>query len=297
MNNAWQWLIAPFEYQFMQNALWASVFIAMTCGVIGSYVVLRRLAFIGDALAHTALPGVVIAYLNGWSLIGGALVAGVMTALGIGWLAKRSSLREDTAIGVIFTAMFALGIVLMSSSQSFRDLNHILFGNVLGVQTNELWMILIVAVVVVTILILLHKELELASFDALHAEVAGIHTDHLRTALLVLLAFTIVTGIQVVGVILTSALLVTPAAAASLLTRNLRTMMWVAGAIGAFSAILGLIISYHFSVSTGATIVLVCTSFFALAVGIKHLTKRSYDRCITTINRHHSHCRANPTTP
>jgi len=274
MNNVWQWLIAPFEYQFMQNALWASIFIAMTCGVIGSYVVLRRLAFIGDALAHTALPGVVIAYLNGWSLIGGALVAGVMTALGIGWLAKRSSLREDTAIGVIFTAMFALGIVLMSSSQSFRDLNHILFGNVLGVQTNELWMILAVAVIVVTILMLLHKELELASFDAIHAEVAGIHTDHLRTALLVLLAFTIVTGIQVVGVILTSALLVTPAAAASLLTRNLRTMMWVAGAIGALSAVLGLIISYHFSVSTGATIVLVCTGMFAIAVGIKHLSNQ-----------------------
>jgi ABC-type Mn2+/Zn2+ transport system permease subunit len=273
MNNIWQWLMAPFEYQFMQNALWASLFIAITCGVIGSYVVLRRLAFIGDALAHTALPGVVIAYLNGWSLIGGALVAGVMTALGIGWLAKRSSLREDTAIGVIFTAMFALGIVLMSRSQSFRDLNHILFGNVLGVQSNELWMILGVAIAVITILLFLHKELELASFDTIHAEVAGIHTDHLRTALLVLLAFTIVTGIQVVGVILTSALLVTPAAAASLLTRNLRTMMWVAGTIGAISAVLGLIISYHFAVSTGATIVLVCTGLFAIAVGIKHLTK------------------------
>lgn len=273
MNNIWQWLIAPFEFQFMQNALWASVFIAITCGVIGSYVVLRRLAFIGDALAHTALPGVVVAYLNGWSLIGGALVAGVMTALGIGWLAKKSTLREDTAIGVIFTAMFALGIVLMSSTQSFRDLNHILFGNVLGVQIQELWMIVGVAILVITILLLLHKELELASFDVIHAEVAGIHTDYLRTALLVLLAFTVVTGIQVVGVILTSALLVTPAAAASLLTRNLRTMMWLAGGIGAASAIIGLIVSYHFSVSTGATIVLVCTGMFAIAVGIKQLTK------------------------
>lgn len=274
MNTIWQWIIAPFEFQFMQNAFWASFFIALTCGVIGSYVVLRRLAFIGDALAHTALPGVVVAYLNGWSLIGGALVAGLMTALGIGWLAKRSSLREDTAIGVIFTAMFALGIVLMSSTQSFRDLNHILFGNVLGVQYNELLMILGVAVIVITVLLLLHKELELASFDAIQAEVAGIRTDHLRTLLLVLLAFTIVTGIQVVGVILTSALLVTPAAAASLLTRNLRTMMWLAGGIGALSAVIGLIISYHFSVSTGATIVLVCTVMFAIAVGIKHFSKK-----------------------
>jgi len=274
MTDIWNWFVTPFEYQFMQNAFWASLCIAITCGVIGSYVVLRRLAFIGDALAHTALPGVVVAYLNGWNLIGGAVVAGVMTALGIGYLAKRSSLREDTAIGVIFTAMFALGIVMMSGTQSFRDLNHILFGNILSVQTQELWMILAVSVAVIILLLLLHKELELASFDAIHAEVAGIHTDHLRTVLLVLLAFTVVTGIQVVGVILTSALLVTPAAAASLLTRNLRTMMWVAGTIGALSAMIGLIISYHFSVSTGATIVLVCTGIFAIAVGVRRIIMR-----------------------
>jgi len=274
MTDIWNWFVTPFEYQFMQNAFWASLCIAITCGVIGSYVVLRRLAFIGDALAHTALPGVVVAYLNGWNLIGGAVVAGVMTALGIGYLAKRSSLREDTAIGVIFTAMFALGIVMMSGTQSFRDLNHILFGNILSVQTQELWMILAVSVAVIILLLLLHKELELASFDTIHAEVAGIHTDHLRTVLLVLLAFTVVTGIQVVGVILTSALLVTPAAAASLLTRNLRTMMWVAGTIGALSAMIGLIISYHFSVSTGATIVLVCTGIFAIAVGVRRIIMR-----------------------
>ena len=137
MSELWQWLIAPFAYQFMQNALIASLLIAATCGIIGSYVVLRRLAFIGDALAHTALPGVVIAYMNGWSLVGGALAAGVMTALGIGWMARKSTLREDTAIGVIFTAMFALGILLMSRLQSFRDLSHILFGNILGVQSQE----------------------------------------------------------------------------------------------------------------------------------------------------------------
>lgn len=269
MSVLYDWFIAPFQYGFMQYALVASIIIAVTCGIIGSYVVLRRMAFIGDALAHTALPGVVVAYLNGWSLFGGALAAGVLTALGIGWMARKSTLREDTAIGVIFTAMFALGIVLMSSAQSFRDLSHILFGNILGVSSTDVWLISAVAVAVCIVVGALHKELELASFDPIQADVMGIHTDRLRTVLLMLLAFTVVSGIQVVGVILTSALLVTPAATASLFTRDLRSMMLWAAGFGATAAVVGLLVSYHFALSTGATIVLVCTAFFALTVVIR----------------------------
>jgi manganese/iron transport system permease protein len=274
MSNLWQWLVAPFAYQFMQNALLASLLIAATCGIIGSYVVLRRLAFIGDALAHTALPGVVIAYMNGWSLVGGALAAGIMTALGIGWMARKSTLREDTAIGVIFTAMFALGILLMSRLQSFRDLSHILFGNILGVQSQELWLMTGVALVVLIVLILFHKELELTSFDSTHAEVIGIQSNRLRTMLLILLAFTVVTGIQVVGVVLTSALLVTPAAAASMITSDLRRMMVVSAVIGAGSAFVGLLLSYYFAVSTGAAIVLTCTAVFGVIVLVNWMRKR-----------------------
>ena len=274
MSELWQWLIAPFAYQFMQNALIASLLIAATCGIIGSYVVLRRLAFIGDALAHTALPGVVIAYMNGWSLVGGALAAGVMTALGIGWMARKSTLREDTAIGVIFTAMFALGILLMSRLQSFRDLSHILFGNILGVQSQELWLMTGVALVVLVVLVLFHKELELTSFDGTHAEVIGIQSNRLRTMLLILLAFTVVTGIQVVGVVLTSALLVTPAAAASLITSDLRRMMVVSALIGAGSAFVGLLLSYYFAVATGAAIVLTCTAVFGVIVLINWTRQR-----------------------
>ncbi|RLT23050.1 MAG: metal ABC transporter permease [Chloroflexi bacterium] len=274
MSELWQWLIAPFAYQFMQNALIASLLIAATCGIIGSYVVLRRLAFIGDALAHTALPGVVIAYMNGWSLVGGALAAGVMTALGIGWMARKSTLREDTAIGVIFTAMFALGILLMSRLQSFRDLSHILFGNILGVQSQELWLMTAVALVVLVVLVLFHKELELTSFDGTHAEVIGIQSNRLRTMLLILLAFTVVTGIQVVGVVLTSALLVTPAAAASLITSDLRRMMVVSALIGAGSAFVGLLLSYYFAVATGAAIVLTCTAVFGVIVLINWIRQR-----------------------
>lgn len=266
-----RWIVEPFQYPFMVNALLASLLIAGTCGVIGSYVVLRRLAFIGDALAHTALPGVVIAYVYGWSLVSGALAAGILTAFGISWMTKKSSLREDTAIGVIFTAMFALGILLMSKLQSFRDLSHILFGNILGVQSQELWLMSGVALVVLICLVLFHKELELTSFDGLHAEVIGIHSDRLRTMLLVLLAFTIVTSIQVVGVVLTSALLVTPAAAASFIATDLRRMMVAAAVIGAISAFIGLLISYHFAVATGAAIVLTCTAIFGLLALVTRL--------------------------
>jgi len=274
MSELWQWLVAPFAYQFMQNALIASLLIAATCGIIGSYVVLRRMAFIGDALAHTALPGVVIAYMNGWSLVGGALAAGIMTALGIGWMARKSNLREDTAIGVIFTAMFALGILLMSRLQSFRDLSHILFGNILGVQSQELWLMTGVALVVLVVLVLFHKELELTSFDSTHAEVIGIQSNRLRTMLLILLAFTVVTGIQVVGVVLTSALLVTPAAAASMITSDLRRMMVVSAVIGAGSAFVGLLLSYYFAVSTWAAIVLTCTAVFGVIVLVNWMRKR-----------------------
>ncbi len=273
MDIVYRWIIAPFQYPFMVNALLASLLIAGTCGVIGSYVVLRRLAFIGDALAHTALPGVVIAYMYGWSLVSGAMAAGIFTALGIGWMARKASIREDTAIGVIFTAMFALGILLMSKLQSFRDLSHILFGNILGVQTQELWLMSGVAVIVLVCLLLFHKELELTSFDPLHAEVIGIRSDRLRTMLLVLLAFTIVSSIQVVGVVLTSALLVTPAAAATFIATDLRKMMLIAAVIGAISACIGLLISFHFAVSTGAAIVLTCTALFGILAVVTRKTK------------------------
>ncbi|MDQ3460904.1 MAG: metal ABC transporter permease [Deinococcota bacterium] len=259
------WLIAPFRYPFMQTALAAAVLVGLTCAVIGVYVVLRRMAFIGDALAHTVLPGLVVAYLNSWSLLGGALIAGVLTALGIGTLSRREVVREDTAIGILFTAMFALGIVLMSTQRSFRDLTHILFGNILGVSPVDLVVIAVMAVIVLLALLAFHKELELTSFDPTHAEVIGLRADRLRYLLLVLLAFTVVMGIQAVGVILINALLVTPAAAAALLTNSLPRMMLIAALIATLSGIAGLYVSYYSNVPSGAAIVLTCTTFFAMA--------------------------------
>jgi ABC-type Mn2+/Zn2+ transport system permease subunit len=259
-------LIEPFiRFQFMRNSLLAIVLVGTLCATIGVYVVLRRMAFIGDALAHTVLPGIVFAYFNGISLFFGAVVAGLLTALGIGWLSRRETLREDTAIGIMFTFMFALGILLISTARSFRDFTHILFGNVLGVTPNDLTLIGIVAAIVLGALILFHKEFELTSFDPIHAEVIGLRADRLRYGLLILLALTVVTAIQAVGVVLTSAMLVTPAATASLLTNRLPRMMLIAVSVAISAGVIGLYASYRYNVASGAAIVLACTVLFGLA--------------------------------
>ncbi len=268
------WLIEPLRYSFMQTAILAAVLVGATCATIGVYVVLRRMAFIGDALAHTALPGLVVAYLNGWSLFGGAVVAGLLTALGIGWLSRREEVREDTAIGILFTGMFALGILLISTTRSFRDLTHILFGNILGVTGSDLILIAAITAITFIVLIAFHKELELTSFDPTHAEVIGLRADRLRYLLLILLSLTVVTSIQVVGVVLTSAMLVTPAAAAALVTNRLPRMMMIAALIAIASGVIGLYISFYQNVSSGAAIVLVATVCFGLAWVVRVLNIR-----------------------
>jgi manganese/iron transport system permease protein len=259
------WLIEPFRLPFMQTAALAAILVGVTCATLGVYVVLRRMAFIGDALSHTVLPGLVVAYLNQWNLFGGAVIASVVTALGIGWLSRRRAVREDTAIGVLFTGMFALGILLMSTVRSFRDFSHILFGYILGVTGDQLVIIAAIAVVILVTLFVMHKELELSSFDPVHAEVIGLRVDRLRYVLLVLMALAVVAAVQAVGVVLTSALLVVPAAAASLISKRLPTMMLLAVLIAVFSALTGLIFSYRVDVSSGAAIVLSCIACFAVA--------------------------------
>jgi ABC-type Mn2+/Zn2+ transport system permease subunit len=266
-------LIEPLRYSFMQNGLIAAVLVGVACAALGVYVVLRGMAFLGDALAHTVLPGLVAAYLLGLNLLGGAVAAGVATALGIGWLSGRGTLREDTAIGVVFTGMFALGILLMSTADSFRDFSHMLFGNILGITRADLALISALTLIVLAVLFLFHKELELTSYDPTHARVMGLKADLVRYGLLLLLALTVVAGIQAVGVVLISALLITPAAAASLLTKSLPRMMALSAAIAVLSGVAGLYASYHLNVSSGAAIVLSCTACFAAASVVRALRR------------------------
>lgn len=253
----------PLGYSFMQTGLAAAVLVGSSCAALGVYVVLRSMAFIGDALAHTVLPGLVAAYLLGLNLLAGAVAAGVFTSLGIGWLSRRETLREDAAIGVAFTGMFALGILLMSTTNSFRDFSDMLFGNILGVSVADLLLISALAAAVLALLYLFHKELELTSYDPAHARVIGLDADRVRYGLLILLALTVVAGIQAVGVVLVSALLITPAATASLLTRSLPKMILVSSVIASASGIVGLYASYYLNVASGAAIVLSCTACFA----------------------------------
>jgi ABC-type Mn2+/Zn2+ transport system permease subunit len=268
------WLMEPFRYPFMQTALLAALCVGLTCAVLGVYVVQRRMAFIGDAMAHTTLPGLVIAHLSGWNLSFGGLIAAVATALGIGWVSRRQRIKEDTAIGVVFTGMFAFGILLMSGTRSYRDLSHMLFGNILGVSWGDLYLMAGVAGVVLVTLFLFHKELELTSFDPTHADVIGIRSDRLRYLLLILLALAVVTGIQAVGVVLTSALLVTPAATASLMTDRFPRMMLISAVVAVVAAVMGLFLSYHLQAASGAAIVLSCTAIF-LVTWVSQTVKRA----------------------
>jgi len=278
--NPLDWVLSPFQYNFMRTAALAGALVGATCALLGVYVVLRRMAFIGDALAHTVLPGLVIAYLNRWNMTAGALLAGIITALGIGWLSRRREIREDTAIGILFTGMFALGILLMSAVRSFRDFSHMLFGYIIGVTDDQLRLFAALALIIIVVLILLHKELELTSFDPIHAQVIGLRPDALRYALLALMALAVVGAIQAVGVVLTSALLIVPAATASLLTKRLPAMMALATLIAVISSLTGLLVSYHLDVASGAAIVLICIAIFLLVWVIRtiHECRRTTQR-------------------
>jgi manganese/iron transport system permease protein len=260
------WLLAPLAYGFMQRGMLAGVVVGVLCAVIGCFVVLRSMAFIGDAMAHAVLPGVAVSYLLKGDLFVGALGAALAVALGIGALSRRGQVREDSAIGILFAAALALGVLLISSIRTYAvDLSHILFGNVLGVSGRDLVLTAAAAAVVLAAVLLLYKELVLVSFDPVLAATLRLPAERLRMTLLVLLALTIVVSLQTVGIGLVSALLITPAATAHLLTRRLPRMMAIAAAIGVASSVIGLYASYYLDVASGAAIVLTATAFFLLA--------------------------------
>lgn len=275
------WILEPMQHGFMRQALLAGLLVGATCSLLGVYVVVRRMAFLGDAIAHATLPGLVIAYLNRWNLLLGAVVAAAATAIGIGWLSRREQLREDTAIGITFTGMFALGIVLISRVRSFRDFSHMLFGNVLGVSRSDLTGIAVVFVIVSVALCLLHKELLLSTVDPLHGRTIGLSAERVRYVLLILLALAVVAGIQAVGVVLTTALMITPAATASLLTKRFASMFGWAVACSSLATLCGLYGSYYWSLSSGGSIVLASTLLFGIALTgnrLRRLTRRPFDQ-------------------
>jgi manganese/iron transport system permease protein len=264
-----EWLAAPLQYEFMVRGLAAAIIVGAVCAVLGTYVVLRGMAFFGDALAHAILPGVAIGYLVGGGarqpLFWWAAGTAVVTSLGIGAISRSARIKEDTAIGIIFAGMFALGIALISTVQSYTaDLTHFLFGDVLGVSGGDLLLTAIFAGMILILVAAFYKEFMVLSFDPVLAATLRLPASLLDGLLIVLIALTIVVSLQTVGVALMVAMLVTPAATAFLLTRRLPVMMALGAAMASFSGIAGLYLSYYFNLASGAAIVLVATAIFAL---------------------------------
>ncbi|TAM72729.1 metal ABC transporter permease [bacterium] len=268
-------LVAPFAYDFMVRAFIAALTVGLLCSVVGCYVVVRKLSFIGDGIAHASFAGIVVAYLRHVDYYVGAAVMAVVTALGIGLVTRRGNVSMDTAIGVLFTGAFALGVFLMSQLKNYAvDLQDYLFGNILGVSQLDLTLTVTLAAAVAVALVLLWRDLLYTSFDPVVAQTSGIPTALIDYILLVLLALTIIVSLESVGIILVAALLVTPAAAAAQVTRRLPTMMLVSAGIGAFCAVGGLYLSYYVNAASGATIVLLATICFFAALGVGQRVKR-----------------------
>lgn len=265
MNTLWSWIVAPLAYGFMQRGMLAATLVGVLCAIIGCYVVLRSMAFLGDALAHAVLPGVAIAYLMGTNLTAGALVAAVVVALLISFFSRQGAIKEDTAIGIVFAAALALGVALISSVRTYAvDLTHIMFGNVLGVSPTDLQLIAGIGAAVLLTLLAFYRQFLVVAFDPVLAATQRLPVERLRMLLLLLIALTIVVSLQTVGVGLVAAMLVTPGATAYLLTRRLPAMMAVAALIGALSSIAGLYLSYYVNIASGAAVVLVATAIFTV---------------------------------
>jgi manganese/iron transport system permease protein len=260
-------LLDPLAYGFMQRGLVAAILVGVVCAVMGAFVVLRGLAFIGDAVSHAAFPGLVIAYLLGLPLYVGGAIAAVGTALAIGAVARRGALRFDTAVGVLFAGMFALGIVLFSTIQGYvADLFSYLLGNVLGITFADIIQIAVLGGVVLVIVAILRKELLYASFDPAGAAASGLPVERLDYLLLGLIGVTIVVSIQAVGIIMVVAMLVTPAATGQLLVSKFWDLVKVAIAVAVVSSVTGLYLSFYLNVASGASIVLVETVLFLVAL-------------------------------
>jgi len=273
--NALAPILDPLAFPFFVRALAASGIVGLVCAVVGSYMVLRGLAFMGDALSHSAFPGVVVAYLLKGPFYVGAAVAAVGTALAIGWVTRRGQLRGDTAIGVLLAGMFALGIFLFNLIPNYvGDLFGFLFGEILGIGPGDLLALTVLAVIVLATVALLWKELLYSTFDPLGAAAAGLPVVRLEYLFLALIALTIVVSLQAVGIILVVAMLVTPAATAQLVSHSFGRLVAIASVIGVVSPIVGLYLSYWLNTASGATIVLVETAVFIVALVASRMTAR-----------------------
>ena len=264
------YIVGPFEYSFMVRALIVSVLVGVMCPVLGAYVITRGRAFMGDALAHSVLPGMVVAFLLGISPFFAAVPTGIAIALLMGSVSRRTGISEDTSIGIVFAGMFALGLVMLSRAANVNvDIEDLLLGQVLGVSQTDVFVSLGLAALVMVGLYAFHRQLVYTTFDPVGAKVVGIKTRLVEYVLLTLLALVIVIGIQAAGIVLVMAMLITPAATAYLLARRFVGIMVIGALIGAVSAVAGLYLSFHANLPSGPAMALVATGIFVLVAAVK----------------------------
>lgn len=263
----WHSLADPLSFAFMQRALLVAVAVGILCAVVGSYLLVQSLALLGDAISHSLLPGLAIAYMLGLNLLVGAFVAGLLSALLIQWIRSASPLKPDAAMGIVFSAFFALGILLITLIQRRAriDLNHFLFGNLLGVNAVDVLTVVGITLLVLGLVALFFKELTFYSFDPLGAKAAGLPTERLGWGLMVLTSLTLVASMKAVGVLLVLAMLITPAATAYLVVPRLHQVMLLGSLFGVSASLLGMYASYYLNVASGPAIVLVVSAWFSLA--------------------------------
>lgn len=260
-------LIEPLQYSFMQRSLLTAILVGIICASVGTYLMVQRLALLGEAVSHSVLPGLAIAFILGVDIFVGAFIAGVISAVMITWVRTRSPIKEDAAMGIIYSAFFSLGITLISIVQKNNkvDLLHFLFGNILGVTNRDVINTTAITIIVLTVIILFYKELLFYTFDAEGAQAAGLPINLLDFGLIVLMSLTIVASLTTVGLALVVAMLITPGATAYLLVKRLQEMMIFGSVIGVISSLSGMYFSYYFNIPSGPAIVMVAFGFFMFA--------------------------------
>ncbi|WP_349236233.1 metal ABC transporter permease [Cryobacterium sp. BB307] len=259
------WILEPLQFAFMTRAALVTLIAAVTCAILSCWLVQIGWSLMGDAVSHAVLPGVAISYILGWPFAVGAFIFGAGAVALIGGVRATTKIKSDAAIGVVFTGLFALGLVIISKTPSQTDLGHILFGNVLGVSDADIWQVVISGVLATAVLLFKRRDLTLYAFDRGHADAIGINTRWLSVLLLGLLALTVVVALQAVGIILVVAMLITPGVTAYLLTKRFDRMLWLAVLITVIAALAGLYASYYFDASTGGCVVLAQSVAFVLA--------------------------------
>ncbi|MFT8410766.1 MAG: metal ABC transporter permease [Schleiferilactobacillus perolens] len=265
MSSVVEFFTALSRYDFLQSALITAIMVGIMSGIIGSFIILRGMSLMGDAISHAVLPGVAVAYMLGINVLIGASVFGILAAMLIGFVAAHSKIKTDTSIGVVFSAFYALGFILISMAESSTNLHHILFGNILAVSDSDIMTTAVVLGIVLLFVVAFYKELLITSFDATYAQTYGLNVQVLHYGLMLVLTLVTVSALQTVGIILVVAMLITPAATAYLWTDKLSTMLVLSALVGVVSSITGLYFSYTLNWASGPAIVLVAAGLFVVS--------------------------------